>query len=230
MRGPRHRARRSSRRRGYGGGRARADAGRRSRARRAGRRARACSSPDRTARASSRPRCRCARRSWRRTRPPARSGSRASRATSSRRSRTTRSQTGVGVSRAVSAGNAAAVNVPDYLEYFAADPDTKVALAYVEGIADGRDFFERAREVVRRQPLVLLKGGATAGGQRAAASHTGALASDDRVFDGVCRQAGSRRGRALSRRRSRPRPRSRPSHCRAARGSRSSRRQEAGAS
>lgn len=98
--------------------------------------------------------------------------------------------TGVGVSRAVSAGNAAAVNVPDYLEYFAADPETQVALAYVEGIADGRAFFERAREVARRQPLVLLKGGATTGGQRAAASHTGALASDDRVFDGMCRQAG----------------------------------------
>lgn len=98
--------------------------------------------------------------------------------------------TGVGVSRAVSAGNAAAVNVPDYLEYFAADPATKVALAYVEGIADGRAFFERTREVTERQPLVLLKGGATSGGQRAAASHTGALASDDRVFDGMCRQAG----------------------------------------
>ncbi len=96
---------------------------------------------------------------------------------------------GVGVSRAVSAGNAAAVTVPDYLEYFAADPETAVALAYVEGVGDGRAFFERARAVTAVQPLVLLKGGATAGGQRAAASHTGALASDDRVFDGMCRQA-----------------------------------------
>jgi acetyltransferase len=97
---------------------------------------------------------------------------------------------GVGVSRAVSAGNAAAITVPDYLEYYAADPETRVGLAYVEGIADGRDLYERLRSVTAQKPLVLLKGGTTAGGQRAAASHTGALASDDRVFDGMCRQAG----------------------------------------
>jgi acetyltransferase len=97
---------------------------------------------------------------------------------------------GVGVSRAVSAGNAAAVTVADFLEYYAHDPATKVGLAYVEGTTDGRALFERMRSVAALQPLVLLKGGATSGGQRAAASHTGALASDDRVFDGMCRQAG----------------------------------------
>jgi acetyltransferase len=99
-------------------------------------------------------------------------------------------QTGVGVSRAVSAGNAAAVTVPDYLDWYASDDATAVSLAYVEGIADGRDFFDRARAASRVKPLVVVKGGATAGGQRAAASHTGSLASDDRVFDGLCRQAG----------------------------------------
>lgn len=97
---------------------------------------------------------------------------------------------GVGVSRAVSAGNAAAVTVPDFLEYYATDPATRVGLAYVEGISDGRTFFTRVRDVAAAKPLVLLKGGTTAGGQRAAASHTGALASDDRIFDGLCRQAG----------------------------------------
>jgi acetyltransferase len=96
---------------------------------------------------------------------------------------------GVGVSRAVSAGNAAAVTIPDYLEYYASDAETRVALAYVEGIADGRSFFERVRAVTEAKPLVLLKGGATEGGKRAAASHTGALAADDAVFDGMCRQA-----------------------------------------
>jgi acetyltransferase len=101
--------------------------------------------------------------------------------------------TGVGVSRAVSAGNAAAVSVPDFLEYYADDDETAVALAYVEGVVDGRAFFERIRAVARRKPLVLLKGGVTAGGQRAASSHTGALASDDRIFDGLCRQAGATR-------------------------------------
>ncbi|MEA3054804.1 MAG: acetate---CoA ligase (ADP-forming) subunit alpha [Actinomycetota bacterium] len=99
-------------------------------------------------------------------------------------------QTGVGVSRAVSAGNAAATTVPDYLDWYADDPATAVGLAYVEGIRDGRAFFDRARSVAERKPLVVLKGGASAYGQRAAASHTGALAADDTVFTGMCRQAG----------------------------------------
>jgi acetyltransferase len=97
---------------------------------------------------------------------------------------------GIGVSRAVSAGNAAATSVPDFLEFFADDPETRVGLAYVEGIVDGRAFFERVRRVAERMPLVLVKGGASAVGARAAASHTGSLATDDRVFDGMCRQAG----------------------------------------
>lgn len=99
-------------------------------------------------------------------------------------------QTGVGISRAVSAGNAAMLGVDDFLAYFADDPATAVSLAYLEGIDDGRAFYDVARTVTRRQPLVVVKGGATAGGQRAAASHTGSLATDDRVFDGACRQAG----------------------------------------
>ncbi len=98
--------------------------------------------------------------------------------------------TGVGVSRAVSAGNAAAVGVADYLEWYAEDSATKVALAYLEGIVDGRSLLDRLASVARRKPLVVLKGGATEGGARAAASHTGALAADDKVFDGACRQAG----------------------------------------
>ena len=60
-------------------------------------------------------------------------------------------QTSIGVSRAVSAGNAAAVTVPDFLEYFAADDATTVALAYVEGVSDGRGFFERISSAARRR-------------------------------------------------------------------------------
>jgi acetyltransferase len=104
---------------------------------------------------------------------------------------------GVGVSRAVSAGNAAAVTVPDYLEYYVDDPETSVALAYVESVGDGRAFVDRLRGVAERLPIVLVKGGASAGGQRAAASHTGALASDHRVFDGACRQAGISRAETI---------------------------------
>jgi acyl-CoA synthetase (NDP forming) len=97
---------------------------------------------------------------------------------------------GVGISRAASAGNSAMVGVTDFLAFYAQDPATDVALAYVEGIGDGRRFFEEIRAVAEQMPVVLVKGGATSGGQRAAASHTGSLATDDRVFDGMCRQAG----------------------------------------
>ena len=99
-------------------------------------------------------------------------------------------QTGVGISRAVSAGNAAAVTPADYLDWYADDEATWVSLAYVEGIVDGRRLLERFASVAARKPLVVVKGGATEGGARAAASHTGALAADDKVFDGACRQAG----------------------------------------
>jgi len=99
-------------------------------------------------------------------------------------------QTGVGISRAVSAGNAAAVTPADYLDWYADDDATAVSLAYVEGIVDGRSLLDRFASVAARKPLVVVKGGATANGARAAASHTGALAADDTVFDGACRQAG----------------------------------------
>jgi acetyltransferase len=99
-------------------------------------------------------------------------------------------QTGVGVSKAISAGNSAQTGLAEYLEYFAADPETKVVLAYLEGVGDGRRFADAVRRLTARKPLVVLKGGAAAEGQRAALSHTGALASDDRVFDGLCRQLG----------------------------------------
>ena len=106
-------------------------------------------------------------------------------------------KTGVGVSRAVSAGNCAATSVEDYLEYFAEDTETRVSLIYVEGLSDGRAFFEKTRQAAAKKPLVVFKGGTTSGGQRAAASHTGALASDDRVFDGMCRQAGLTRAHSI---------------------------------
>ena len=98
--------------------------------------------------------------------------------------------TGVGISRAVSAGNAAAVGIADYLDWYATDDATAVSLAYVEGVADGQALYASLARATRNKPVVVVKGGTTAGGQRAAASHTGSLASDERVFAGVCRQAG----------------------------------------
>ncbi len=98
--------------------------------------------------------------------------------------------TGIGISRAVSAGNAAATSVADYLGWYGTDAATSVGLAYVEGLDDGRAFMERLAAITPTKPVVLVKGGATSGGARAASSHTGSLATDDRVFDGACRQAG----------------------------------------
>ena len=103
--------------------------------------------------------------------------------------------TGVGISRAVAAGNAAVLGIADYVEWFADDPETTVCLVYMESVDDGRDLFERLRAVAERKPVVVVKGGASNAGARAAASHTGALASDDTVFDGMCRQAGLIRAR-----------------------------------
>jgi acetyltransferase len=99
-------------------------------------------------------------------------------------------QTGVGISRAVSAGNAAALGVADLVEWYGTDSETKVALTYVEGISDGRGLMERLSRVVSIKPVVLIKGGATDKGARAAASHTGALAANDAIFDGACKAGG----------------------------------------
>ncbi len=105
---------------------------------------------------------------------------------------------GVGISRAVSAGNAAAVTVADYLDWYADDDATSVGLAYVEGIVDGRGLMDRLATAAARKPLVLVKGGATEGGAQAAASHTGALAANDKIFDGECRAAGITRAATVT--------------------------------
>jgi len=107
-------------------------------------------------------------------------------------------QSGVGVSRAISVGNAAQVGVIDMLEYYADDPETTVGLVYLEGVAEGRAFADRLEAVCRRMPVVVLKGGASGSGAKAAASHTGSLATDDRVFDGMCMQMGAARASSVA--------------------------------
>jgi len=98
--------------------------------------------------------------------------------------------TGIGVGKAVSAGNAAQTGLADYLAYFAADDETDVVVTYLEGVGDGRRLAEALARLATRKPVVVVRGGAAAAGARAAASHTGSLASDDRVFRGVCLQRG----------------------------------------
>jgi acyl-CoA synthetase (NDP forming) len=97
---------------------------------------------------------------------------------------------GVGIRAFCGSGNEAMITVEDYLEAFAADTRTRSVLLYLESVKDGRRFFRAARRVSCEKPIVLLKGGQTGAGHRAAASHTGAMATDQRVFEAVCRQAG----------------------------------------
>ncbi len=99
-------------------------------------------------------------------------------------------QSGVGISRAVSAGNAAALGVADLIEWYTQDDQSKVSLAYIEGIVDGKTLMSRLGAAAKTKPVVVVKGGATDKGARAAASHTGALAANDSIFDGACRAHG----------------------------------------
>lgn len=100
------------------------------------------------------------------------------------------SDLGYGISKICDLGNKCDVDESDLLEYLANDPATGVISMYVEGIRDGRRFLAAARQTAGRKPVLVLKSGTTAAGARAAVSHTGSLAVDDRVFDAACRQAG----------------------------------------
>jgi acyl-CoA synthetase (NDP forming) len=97
---------------------------------------------------------------------------------------------GLGISKGVSSGNEAQLMTEDYISYLADDPATDVIVAYIEGIEDGRRFLELTREATRRKPVVVLKGGRSSAGMKAASSHTGALAVSADLFASVCRQAG----------------------------------------
>lgn len=100
------------------------------------------------------------------------------------------SASGVGVARAISAGNATCLGVDDYIAWLADDDATTAIVAYIEGVADARRFYETVRAATLKKPVVVVKGGTSEQGARAAASHTGSLATNDRIFDGMLRQAG----------------------------------------
>jgi len=99
-------------------------------------------------------------------------------------------QMGIGFSKFVSTGNEADLHFEDFLEYLADDDETKVILGYIEGIRDGRRFYELAKEVTRKKPVVVMKAGRTDVGVRAAHSHTASLAGSDLVLDAAFRQCG----------------------------------------
>jgi len=98
---------------------------------------------------------------------------------------------GMHLSCCVSLGNAIVLDVSDYLEYLALDDQTEVIGMYVEGVKDGRRFFETLRETCKRKPVVVWKGGQTEAGARATMSHTGSLATSQAVWDGMMRQCGA---------------------------------------
>ena len=97
---------------------------------------------------------------------------------------------GVGIEKFVSSGNQAATDANDLLEYLAGDPRTGVVVMYLEGVDSGRRFYELARAMTSYKPLIVLRGGMSASGRRAASSHTGALAGSAEVFKAAVRQAG----------------------------------------
>ena len=98
---------------------------------------------------------------------------------------------GVKYSGLVSMGNCADLGAADLLEFYLADPQTRVIGLYLETARDGRRLFELLRDARAAKPVVILKGGRTAQGRAAALSHTGALAGDDRAWVALARQTGS---------------------------------------
>jgi acetyltransferase len=90
----------------------------------------------------------------------------------------------------IGVGNEADMQFHEYLDYFGADERTRAVIMYAEGFKDGRAFFDVARRVARQKPVVLYKAGRTAEGEGAALSHSGSLAGDYAVSQGVLKQAG----------------------------------------
>jgi acetyl coenzyme A synthetase (ADP forming)-like protein len=96
----------------------------------------------------------------------------------------------IGVSKFVSFGNKCDVDEAEMLQYLLYDKETRAILLYVEDIKSGREFIKVAKEVSKKKPIVALKSGRTEAGARAAASHTGAIAGSDYIYDAAFLQTG----------------------------------------
>ena len=92
--------------------------------------------------------------------------------------------------KVVSFGNARGVQASEFLEYFAQDSRIDMIGAYLEGLRDGRAFFESAKRITPQKPVVIWKGGQTEGGSRATLSHTAAIAGSQQIWEAMCRQTG----------------------------------------
>jgi acetyltransferase len=96
----------------------------------------------------------------------------------------------MGFSKFVSLGNMADVDETELLSYLCDDPETRLIVSYLEGFSDGRQFFETAKRVTAKKPLIVMKVGRSAAGAKAATSHTGSMAATETVVDAAFRQVG----------------------------------------
>jgi acetyl coenzyme A synthetase (ADP forming)-like protein len=105
--------------------------------------------------------------------------------------------TKMGVSAIVGLGNKSDIDEDDLLTFFEQDDNTQIICQHLEDLKDGRAFAEAAKRVSKKKPIVVLKAGRTSMGARAASSHTGALAGNDKIYEDVLRQSGVIRARSL---------------------------------
>ena len=98
---------------------------------------------------------------------------------------------GIRFSKAISYGNACDLNESDYLSYFETDEQTRMVGAYIEGVRDGKRFLEIAKRTSLKKPVIMWKGGLTALGRRAVASHTASLGGSREIWEGFFRQTGT---------------------------------------
>jgi acyl-CoA synthetase (NDP forming) len=101
------------------------------------------------------------------------------------------SSLGVGVDKAVSFGNATVLDAADFLEFMAAEERTGMIAMYMESVQDGRRFLRLAKDVNEKKPLIIWRGGESEAGALTAASHTGALAGESRIWEAFFRQTGA---------------------------------------
>jgi acyl-CoA synthetase (NDP forming) len=103
----------------------------------------------------------------------------------------------IGISKFVSFGNKCDVTESEMMHYLLYDEETAVILLYVEDIKHGREFLEVAKKVTLKKPIIALKAGRSEAGARAAASHTGAIAGSDKIYDAAFEQTGVLRARDM---------------------------------
>jgi acyl-CoA synthetase (NDP forming) len=97
---------------------------------------------------------------------------------------------GIEFSKVISFGNACDLQIHEFLDYLAEDEKTKIIAGYVEGLKDGRIFFDTVKSLTTKKPLVIWKGGLTEGGSRAVSSHTASIAGSKQIWQALCRQTG----------------------------------------